>query len=79
MTLGNVIIKANDYLDDEADNMVWKRDPETDAIIEELDEEAYHANGMMALLYISRQFSYEVMGMVDTNKQAKGILDDFTK
>lgn len=79
MTLGNVVIKANDYLDDEADNMVWKRDPETDAIIEELDEEAYHANGMMALLYISRQFSYEVMGMVDTNKQAKGILDDFTK
>ena len=79
MTLGNIVIKANDYLDDEADNMVWKRDPETDAIIEELDEEAYHANGMMALLYISRQFSYEVMGMVDTNKEAKGILDDFTK
>lgn len=79
MTLGNVVIKANEYLDDEADNMVWKRDPETDAIIEELDEEAYHANGMMALLYISRQFSYEVMGLVDTNKEAKGILDDFTK
>ena len=77
--LGNYTQEANDYLDDEADNMVWKRDPETDAIIEELDEEAYHANGMMALLYISRQFSYEVMGMVDTNKQAKGILDDFTK
>ena len=79
MTLGNVIVKANDYLDDEADNMIWKRDPETDAIIEELDEDAYHANGMMALLYISRQFSYEVMGLVDTNKDAKGILDDFTK
>lgn len=79
MTLGNVVVKADDYLDDEADNMVWKRDPETDAIIEELDEDAYHANGMMALLYISRQFSYEVMGLVDTNKEAKGILDDFTK
>lgn len=79
MTLGNVIVKANEYLDDEADNMIWKRDPETDAIIEELDEDAYHANGMMALLYISRQFSYEVMGLVDTNKDAKGILDDFTK
>lgn len=79
MTLGNVVVKANDYLDDEADNMIWKRDPETDAIIEELDEDAYHANGMMALLYISRQFSYEVMGLVDTNKDAKGILDDFTK
>lgn len=79
MILGNVILKADGYLDDEADNMVWKRDPETDAIIEELDEDAYHANGMMALLYISRQFSYEVMGLVDTNKDAKGIIDDFTK
>lgn len=79
MTLGNVVIKANEYLDDEADNMIWKRDPETDTIIEELDEDAYHANGMMALLYISRQFSYEVMGLTDTNKDAKGILDDFTK
>lgn len=79
MTLGNVIVRADGYLDDEADNMIWERDPETDAIIEKLDEEAYHANGMMALLYISRQFSYEVMGLVDTNKEAKGILDDFTK
>lgn len=79
MTLGNVVIRADEYLDDEADNMIWKRDPETDVIIEELDEDAYHANGMMALLYISRQFSYEVMGLVDTNKEAKGILDDFTR
>lgn len=77
MTLGNVVVKANDYLDDEADNMIWKRDPETDVIIEELDEDAYHANGMMALLYISRQFSYEVMGLVDTNKEAKEIIEEF--
>lgn len=73
MNTGNVLINKGSYLDDEAQNMLWKRDEESDKIIEEVDDDAYHANGMMALLYASRQFAVEYMGYVDNNKSAKKI------
>lgn len=73
MNTGNVLINKNSYLDDEAQNMLWKRDEESDKIIEEVDDDAYHANGMMALLYASRQFAVEYMGYADCNKSAKAI------
>ena len=58
---------------EDAENMIWKRDEDTDAIIHELDEEAYHGNAMMAVLYCSRQFAYDVMGLIAENKPAKEI------
>lgn len=76
MNTGNILIQKNSYLDDEAQNMLWKRDEETDKIIEEVDDEAYHANGMFALLYISRQFALDIMGYTDYNKEAKDILNE---
>lgn len=75
MNTGNALINKGSYLDDEAQNTLWKRDPETDKIIEKLDDEAYHANGMMAFLYISRQFAVEYMGYIDNNKEAKAIIN----
>ena len=66
-------IKPNSYLSFECDNTLWKRDEATDEIIHELDEDSYHANGLMALLYISRQFGYEVLGKTDLNKEAKRV------
>lgn len=57
----------------DAENMLWKRDEDTDKIIHELDEEAYHGNAMMAVLYVSRQFAYDIMGLVAENKPAKEI------
>ena len=58
---------------EDAENMIWKRDEDTDAIIHELDDEAYHGNAMMAVLYCSRQFAYDVMGLIAENKPAKEI------
>ena len=58
---------------EDAENMIWKRDEDTDAIIHELDEDAYHGNAMMAVLYCSRQFAYDVMGLIAENKPAKEI------
>lgn len=58
---------------EDAENMVWKRDEDTDVIIHELDDEAYHGNAMMAVLYCSRQFAYDVMGLIAENKPAKEI------
>ena len=58
---------------EDADNMVWKRDEETDQIIHELDDDSYHGNAMFAVLYASRQFAYDVMGLIAENKPAKEI------
>ena len=58
---------------EDAENMIWQRDEETDKIIHELDDEAYHGNSMFAVLYASRQFAYDVMGLVAENKPAKEI------
>lgn len=74
MNTQNVSLLPDSYLYEEADNMIWKRDPETDKIIEELDDEVFHANGMMSALYVSRQFAYDIMGYIDRNKPAKELL-----
>ena len=58
---------------EDADNMVWKRDEETDQIVHELDDDSYHGNAMFAVLYASRQFAYDVMGLIAENKPAKEI------
>lgn len=57
----------------EAENTLWKRDDETDEITHEIDDDALHPNALMALLYVSRQFAYEVLNIVDINKPAKEI------
>ena len=56
---------------EDADNMIWKRDEDTDQIIHELDDDSYHGNAMFAVLYASRQFAYDVMGLIAENKPAK--------
>lgn len=44
---------------DEYEMMVYKRDQETDAILPELDDDIYHGDATMALLYASRQLVFE--------------------
>lgn len=58
---------------EDADNMIWKRDEDTDVILHELDDDAYHGNSMFAVLYASRQFAYDVMGLIAENKPAKEV------
>ena len=58
---------------EDADNMIWNRDEDTDQIIHELDDDSYHGNAMFAVLYASRQFAYDVMGLIAENKPAKEI------
>jgi PBSX family phage terminase large subunit len=58
---------------EDAENMIWKRDEDTDQVLHELDDDAYHGNAMFAVLYASRQFAYDVMGLIEQNKPAKEI------
>lgn len=72
MRTGRVFLKKDGLLQEEAENTVFKRDEE-DHIIHEIDDEVFHPNGLFALLYVSRQYAYDVMGLVDTNKEANSI------
>ena len=73
-TASTVIVSSNAKATiEDADNMIWKRDEDTDQIIHELDDDSYHGNAMFAVLYASRQFAYDVMGLIAENKPAKEI------
>ena len=60
---------------EDCESSLWKRDEETDRIIHELDDDVWHPNAMMAVLYASRQFCTDVLGWIDKNKIAKSILE----
>jgi len=57
-----IFVKENGYLAEECETVLWKRDEETDEIKHEIDDDIYHPNGLMALLYISRQYAFDVLG-----------------
>lgn len=64
----------NTRMIEDFDNTLWKRDDETDKVEHTIDDDVWHPNAAMALLYISRQFAYNVLGHIDTNADAKHIL-----
>ena len=66
--------KDNEAIIEDLDNMLWSRDEETDDILHEIADDEYHGNAAFALLYVSRQFDYDVMGMTPA-KSAKSILE----
>lgn len=73
-TASTVVVSSNAKATiEDADNMIWKRNEDTDQIIHELDDDSYHGNAMFAVLYASRQFAYDVMGLIAENKPAKEI------
>lgn len=56
---------------------VWIRDEETDKVIHsDIDDALYHPNALMAILYGSRDYCYEVLKYVDLNKAARNIVLD---
>jgi hypothetical protein len=54
---GQLLIPKNGKVADEFDQIVYKRDDD-DNITAEIDEELYHGDISMALLYASRQFAF---------------------
>lgn len=74
----NRIMVVNDpsgRVREDCDNTLWKRDEETNKIIHEIDDDCWHPNACMAILYASRQFAVDVLGWVDKNKAAKDIVE----
>lgn len=56
---GKILVRDRQFLSDEFERILYKRDDE-DSIIPEIDDEIFHPNIMMALLYASRQYWYDI-------------------
>lgn len=77
MRNGTVLIKQNNPFDDECEQIVHPRDPDTDAILPGIDN-VYHPDVLDAILYAFRQFIYDSDMKVDFhNKQGKNVKDDY--
>ena len=46
--------------EDEAQSVVYKRDPDTDVILNEIDDDTFHPDILDALRYASRQFVWDI-------------------
>lgn len=55
---GQILVPEQGLVADEFDQIVYKRDEE-DNITEEIDEDLFHGDISMALLYASRQFAFD--------------------
>lgn len=58
---------------EDLENSIWERDEETDQLTHTISDE-YHPNAAMALLYASRQYAFDVVGLT-VAKSAKDILE----
>lgn len=72
---GTILIKEKGIIADEFDQILYKRDDDTGAILNELDDNTYHGDIEAALRYASRNFAVEVLAL-DENKPAKPIIDN---
>lgn len=73
MRAGYILMKKGLPFDDECDQIVHPRDPDTDAILPGIDD-VYHPDVMDAVLYVSREYIADANIKVDFhNKQAKEV------
>ena len=59
MQKAQILVPKDGVIEDETKRILYKRDKETDAILDEIDDDVFHPDALMALLYASRQYYYE--------------------
>lgn len=58
---GKIKINTNDiYLKDEFERTLYKRDEDDDSILPEIDDDIFHPDAIMALLYASRTIAFDM-------------------
>ena len=58
---GKIKVNANDiYLKDEFERTLYKRDEDDDSILPEIDDDIFHPDAIMALLYASRTIAFDM-------------------
>lgn len=73
---GKILIKANGVLEDEFGKILYKRDEDTDELTGEVDDNIFHPDATMALLYASRQFYFDIGSRVGGVANQKDFLED---
>jgi hypothetical protein len=58
--LGMITVKHGGALEDEFGKILYKRNEDTDELTGEIDNNIYHPDATMALLYASRQFYFDI-------------------
>jgi len=71
MQKAQILVPKDGVVEDETKRILYKRDKETDAILDEIDDNVFHPDALMALLYASRQY-YFVMGS-DVGGEGKNV------
>ena len=59
MRTGELQIEQDSVLVEECERTVYKRDDETDAILNEIDDDVFHPDGLDALLYAYRMYAFD--------------------
>lgn len=58
---GKIKVNTNDiYLKDEFERTLYKRDEDDDSILPEIDDDIFHPDAIMALLYASRTIAFDM-------------------
>lgn len=70
---GVIKILKDGIVQDEFEQILYKRDKETDVILNEIDEDLFHGDIEAALRYASRNFCVEILGSDENNKPATPI------
>ena len=73
----NKIMVVNDpsnRVREDCESSMWQRDEESDKILHILDDDIWHPNALMSVLYITRQFAFEILGWTDKNKAVREII-----
>lgn len=73
MRKGIINIPEDGFCEEEVEQTVYKRDPDTDVVLNEIDDDLFHPDILMALLYCSRQFAYDILRMTEDHKSATPI------
>lgn len=68
---GVIKILKGGIVQDEFEQILYKRDSQTDVILNEIDEDLYHGDIEAALRYASRNFCVEILGIDEKNKPAQ--------
>ena len=66
-----VVTKDNDAMLEDLNNTMWLRDEETDELKHEIDDDCWHPNAAMALLYASRMVSFDILGVVTSEAEGR--------
>jgi hypothetical protein len=57
---GKLLLWKDGFCYDECESTVWKRNEETDELMDEMDDSVYHPDAMMAVVYAMNRLMFDL-------------------